>query len=103
MALHFGIPLIQLSAAITSYLLAPTVFIPVRGWVADRYGAKRVFLCAIALFSASSMLCALSSGLAPLVAGRVLQGLGDVMMVPVARLLLFSGAKREEILDATRG
>ena len=101
MARDFGIPLVQLSAAITAYLLALTVFIPVSGWVADRYGAKRVFLCAIALFSASSMLCALSSGLAPLVAGRVLQGLGGAMMVPVARLLLFKGARREEILDAT--
>ncbi|WP_425570306.1 MFS transporter [Pigmentiphaga soli] len=101
MARDMGVPPIHLSSAITSYLVALTVFIPISGWVADRFGAKRVFMWAIAIFTGASALCALSGGLAGLIAARVLQGLGGAMMVPVGRLLLLRRVKREELLSAT--
>jgi EmrB/QacA subfamily drug resistance transporter len=92
---------VHLSAAITSYLVALTVFIPVSGWVADRFGAKRVFMWAIAIFTLSSGMCALSHGLGELVAARIVQGMGGAMMVPVGRLLLLRGVRREDLLSAT--
>ncbi len=101
MARDLGVNPVHLSSAITSYLIALTVFIPVSGWVADRFGAKRVFLAAIATFTFASVLCALSNGLAMLIAARVLQGMGGAMMVPVGRLILFRGVRREELLAAT--
>nr|WP_284700795.1 MFS transporter [Robbsia betulipollinis] len=92
---------VSLSSAITSYLIALTVFIPVSGWVADRYGAKRVFLCAIATFTLASVLCAVSTGMGELIAARIVQGIGGAMMVPVGRLILFRRVRREELLSAT--
>lgn len=92
---------VHLSSAITSYLIALTAFIPVSGWIADRFGARRVFMTAIATFTIASVLCAISNGLAALIAARILQGIGGAMMVPVGRLILFRGVKREELLSAT--
>jgi len=90
----------RLGAAITSYLVALTVFIPLSGWVADRFGAKRVFMAAIVVFTGASALCAASQGLPSLVAARVLQGFGGAMMVPVARLLLLRQVRKDEMLSA---
>ncbi|WP_376095031.1 MFS transporter [Roseomonas sp. CCTCC AB2023176] len=101
MARDLGSDPVHLSAAITSYLVALTVFIPVSGWVADRFGAKRVFMAAIAVFAAASALCGLAGGLGELIAARVLQGVGGAMMVPVARILLLRRVKPEEIVGAT--
>ncbi|MFH5926464.1 MFS transporter [Roseomonas xinghualingensis] len=101
MARDLGVEPLHLSAAITSYLVALTVFIPLSGWVADRFGAKRVFMVAIAVFAFASALCGLSRGLGELVAARVLQGLGGAMMVPVARLLLMRQVRPEEVVRAT--
>ena len=91
---------VHLSVAITSYLVALCVFIPVSGWVADRFGARRVFMLAIVVFTGASALVGLSQGLATLVAARVLQGLGGAMMVPVGRLLLLRRVRKEELLTA---
>jgi EmrB/QacA subfamily drug resistance transporter len=101
MARDMHIAPVHLSSAITSYLVALTVFIPISGWIADRFGAKRVFMWAIAIFTGASVLCALSNGLGQLIAARILQGVGGAMMVPVGRLLLFRRVKREELLSAT--
>lgn len=94
-------PPLHLSAAITAYLVALTVFIPISGWVADRFGAKRVFMAAIAIFTLASVFCGLADGLGSLVAARVLQGFGGAMMVPVGRLLLLRKVRKEELLSAT--
>ncbi len=101
MARDLGADPLHLSAAITSYLVALTVFIPLSGWVADRFGAKRVFMVAMAVFAFASALCGLSRGLGELVGARVLQGLGGAMMVPVARLLLLRQVRPEEVVRAT--
>ncbi len=90
----------RLGAAITSYLVSLTVFIPLSGWVADRFGAKRVFMAAILVFTGASALCAASGSLAALVGARVLQGFGGAMMVPVARLLLLRQVRKDEMLSA---
>jgi len=101
MARDLGTEPLHLSAAITAYLVALTVFIPVSGWMADRFGAKRVFMCAIAVFALASAVCGVSRGLGELVAARVFQGMGGAMMVPVARLLLLRRVKPEEVVRAT--
>ena len=86
MARSFAVPSVELNIVITAYLLALGVFIPVSGWIADRFGARLVFSGAIALFTVSSGLCALSANLGELTLARVLQGMGGAMMVPVGRL-----------------
>jgi EmrB/QacA subfamily drug resistance transporter len=90
----------RLGAAITSYLVALTVFIPFSAWIADRFGAKRVFMLAIVVFVCSSVLCGRSQGLGELIAFRVLQGIGGAMMVPVGRLLLLRGIAKKDMLSA---
>ncbi len=88
MALTLKASPIHLSLAITSYMLSLAVFIPVSGWLADRFGAQTVFRSAIAIFTVSSILCGLSNNLVELTAARVIQGIGGAMMVPVGRLVL---------------
>ena len=90
----------RLGAAITSYLVALTVFIPFSAWIADRFGAKRVFMLAILVFVGSSALCGQAQGLEELIAFRILQGCGGAMMFPVGRLLLLRGVPKEELLSA---
>ena len=100
MARDMGEEPARLGVAITSYLVSLTVFIPFAGWVADRYGPKRIFMFAIALFAASSVACGLSNGLGELVAARIVQGLAGAMMVPVGRLLLLRGLRKDQMLTA---
>ena len=97
-ALHIA-PL-SMKAALTSYTLSLAVFIPVSGWVADRFGTRRVFATAIGVFSAGSLLCGLAPSLHFLVAARVLQGCGGAMMVPVGRLTLVRAFPRSELVRA---
>ncbi|WP_439595610.1 MFS transporter [Falsiroseomonas sp.] len=100
MARDLGRDPVHLSVAITSYLVALCVFIPVSGWIADRFGPRRVFMWAILVFTGASALVGLSQGLGTLVGARVLQGLGGAMMVPVGRLLLLRRVSKEELLTA---
>lgn len=101
MARDFGRPAEQLGAAVTAYLVALTVFIPASGWVADRFGAKRVFLVAIVVFSAASAACGAADSFGALVGARIVQGIGGAMMVPVGRLLLLRGVRKDELITAT--
>ena len=91
---------ISLKLALTSYLLSLAVFIPISGWVADKYGARTVFMAAIAVFTAGSMLCGLSNSLAEFVVFRILQGIGGAMMVPVGRLVILRAVPRSELITA---
>jgi EmrB/QacA subfamily drug resistance transporter len=91
---------IRLNLAITSYLLSLAVFIPISGWVADRYGGRSVFRCAIAIFTLASALCGLSSSLSELVAARILQGFGGAMMVPVGRILVLKSVPKTDLVEA---
>lgn len=89
-----------LKLAFTTYLLALTVFIPVSGWCADRFGARNVFRAAIAVFTVGSIACGLSTTLEGLIAARALQGLGGAMMVPVGRLILLRSVSKSEMVNA---
>src|SRR5881392_4047908 len=74
---------LSMKAVLASYTLSLAVFIPVSGWMADRFGTRRVFASAIGIFTLGSLLCGLMSNIHLLVACRVLQGCGGAMMVPV--------------------
>jgi EmrB/QacA subfamily drug resistance transporter len=91
---------LKLNLAITCYLLALAVFVPISGWMADRYGARQVFLAAIAVFTISSVLCGLSSSLAEIVLWRTVQGIGGAMMTPVGRVIVVKSVPRLEIIRA---
>jgi EmrB/QacA subfamily drug resistance transporter len=99
-AQSFGESPVRLSFAITSYLFSLAVFIPISGWVADRYGAKNVFRGAIVVFLTGSILCGLSNSLLQMVAARMLQGLGGAMMVPVGRLVLLRSVTKADLVGA---
>jgi len=76
MAVSLGESPLRMQAVVASYALAVAMLIPASGWLADRFGTRRVFVAAVVLFSAGSLACALSRGLMQLVASRVLQALG---------------------------
>lgn len=89
---------LAMQSAIISYTLTVAMLIPVSGWLADRFGTRRVFIIAVSLFTLGSLACALSSSLTELVIFRVIQGIGGAMMMPVARLALLRAYPRSELL-----
>ncbi len=89
---------LAMQSAIISYTLTVAMLIPVSGWLADRFGTRKVFVVAVSLFTLGSLACALSDSLAMLVTFRVLQGIGGAMMMPVARLALLRAYPRSELL-----
>lgn len=91
---------LALNLALTAYFVSLAVFIPVSGWVADRYGSRTVFAAAIVVFVAGSLACAAASGLAAFVAARFFQGLGGAMMVPVGRLVLLRTVPKSGLIAA---
>ena len=91
---------LALKLALTSYLVSLAVFIPISGWVADRYGSRTVFATAIVVFMGGSLLCAASGSLAEFVGARFLQGMGGAMMVPVGRLVLLRTVAKGELVAA---
>jgi EmrB/QacA subfamily drug resistance transporter len=98
MAVSLDVPATSIALVITAYLVTLAVLIPVSGWLTARFGARRVFLAAIAIFTLSSLGCALSTSLAELVVLRVLQGVGGAMMVPVGRLVVLAETPKSELL-----
>lgn len=91
---------LTLNLAITTYLLSAALFLPLSGWVADRFGARRVFMAAMAAFAATSLLCGLAQNIEQVIAGRFLQGMAGAMMLPVGRLVLLRSAPKEELVEA---
>ncbi|MDY6962858.1 MAG: MFS transporter, partial [Pseudomonadota bacterium] len=91
---------ITLKLALTSYMVALAIFIPISGWMADRFGAKTIFRMAILVFIIGSILCAISGTLVQFVLSRFLQGMGGAMMTPVGRLLLLRTTKRSDLVSA---
>jgi EmrB/QacA subfamily drug resistance transporter len=99
-AADFGMPAVGVNVAITAYVLTLAVLIPISGWLADRFGARRVFVVAIALFTLASAGCALAVDLPMLTATRVLQGVGGAMMVPVGRLVVLRTTAKSALVTA---
>jgi EmrB/QacA subfamily drug resistance transporter len=100
MAHDFHVRAPQMSVALTAYLLALALFIPASGHAADRWGAKNVFRAAIGVFTAGSLVCAMSPTLPVMVASRFAQGIGGAMMVPVGRLVLLRTVSKRDLLAA---
>jgi EmrB/QacA subfamily drug resistance transporter len=91
---------LSMKAVLSSYTLSLAVFIPVSGWMADRYGTRRVFSSAIAIFTIGSVLCGISNSIHILVICRILQGCGGAMMVPVGRLTMVRTFAKSELIRA---
>jgi EmrB/QacA subfamily drug resistance transporter len=93
-----GVAPLSMKAVLASYTLSLAVFIPISGWMADRFGTRRVFSSAIGLFTLGSLLCGISTNIHILVACRVVQGMGGAMMVPVGRLTLVRAFAKSELI-----
>ncbi|VCU70880.1 putative transport protein HsrA [Pigmentiphaga humi] len=100
MARSFSVQPVELNTGISAYMLTLGVFIPVSGWIAERFGARRVFALAIALFTLASLLCGLAATLPQFVAARILQGMGGALMVPVGRLVVLRATPKERLIAA---
>jgi EmrB/QacA subfamily drug resistance transporter len=99
MAQSFHENAVNLSIGMSAYLLTLAIFIPSSGWMADRFGSKTIFLSAIAIFTAASVLCGLSNSLWEFTAARIVQGIGGAMMVPVGRLVVLRGTDKRDLIN----
>jgi len=99
-AAALGVAPLAMKAVLSSYTLALAVFIPISGWMADRFGTRAVFSTAIGVFTLGSLLCGLSNSIHLLVACRILQGAGGAMMVPVGRITMVRTFAKSELVRA---
>jgi EmrB/QacA subfamily drug resistance transporter len=99
-AADIGVNPITLKLALTAYFVSLAIFIPISGWMADRFGATNIFRLAIVVFMVGSVACAFSNSLPTFVMSRFLQGIGGSMMTPIARLVLLRATPRNELVGA---
>ncbi len=100
MSRSFGVGPNEVSLGMTAYMLTLAVFIPISGWVADRFGSRTVFGSALVVFTAASVLCGFSTGIASFTAARILQGIGGAMMVPVGRMIVVRNTDKSRMMQA---
>eukprot|EP01035_Chromulina_nebulosa_P015308 gene15308-20287_t len=100
MARDFQVGTLEMSIGVTIYMLAVTICIPASAWLSDTFGARRVFLVAIAAFTVASVACALAQNLPQFVVARALQGVGGAVLFPVGRILVLRSAQKSEIVAA---
>jgi EmrB/QacA subfamily drug resistance transporter len=100
MAKSFGVQAVDLNIGISAYLITLAVLIPASGWIADRFGARKVFAVALAIFTLASIFCGLSTTVDQFVAMRVLQGMGGALMVPVGRLAVLRTTPKHQLITA---
>jgi EmrB/QacA subfamily drug resistance transporter len=100
MAVSFGARPVDLNIGMSAYLLTLAVFIPISGWVSDRFGARSVFASAVIVFTLASVLCGFADSVGVFVAMRILQGIGGAMMVPVGRLVVLNNTPKEQLISA---
>jgi EmrB/QacA subfamily drug resistance transporter len=100
MAASLGVAPLSLKTVVTSYIVSLAVGIPISGWFADRFGTRRVFSTAVAVFTLASIACGLALNVPMLVAARILQGAGAAMMTPVGRLAIVRTFDKSELLMA---
>lgn len=91
---------LDMQNAIISYVLTLAVFMPVSGFLADKFGTRKVFIFSLILFSLGSLLCSLSQSLTHLVISRVVQGVGGSLMTPVGKLALIKTFDKNELVKA---
>lgn len=97
----FDVRAADVNITMTAYLLTVAMGIPISGWLAERFGARRIFCLAIAIFTVASLACSLSQDLTMLTASRIAQGAGGAMMVPVGTLVVLRGTPKSDLLRAT--
>jgi EmrB/QacA subfamily drug resistance transporter len=100
MAASFGARPVDLNIGMSAYLLTLGVFIPISGWISDRFGARPVFTMAVVVFTLASVLCGFTNGVGTFVAARILQGIGGAMMVPVGRLVVLNNTPKDQLIAA---
>lgn len=100
MARSFHVEPVSMSIGISAYMITVGIFIPVTGWMARKFGSRRVFMAAIAVFTLASALCGLSTSLPEFVLARIAQGIGGAMMVPVGRLVVMHLSSKEDLLQS---
>lgn len=100
MAASFGVQPVSMSIGITVYMLTMAAFIPLSGWLGDRFGARRIFLMSIAVFTGASLFCGLSGSLTEFVLWRAVQGAGSALMTPVGRIIVLKNARKSELVQA---
>jgi EmrB/QacA subfamily drug resistance transporter len=100
MAHAFGVEPLRLNIAITVYLLSSAIFLPLSGWLADRFGARRVFMTSIVLYAAGSVACGFTTDLWQLVLARFAQGAAGATLMPVGRLVLLRTTPKSELVGA---
>ena len=100
MAEDFGVGTLEMSLGVTIYMLAVAVCIPAAAWLSDRFGARRVFVVAIALFTLTSIACGLAQDLGQFAIARALQGASSSVLFPVGRVIVLRTAKKSEIVAA---
>ena len=97
-AASLGVPAVSVNVAVTAYVLTLAVLIPISGWLTDRFGARRIFMTAVAIFTLASTACAAAVSLPMLTSTRVLQGVGGAMMVPVGRLVVLRTTAKSDLM-----
>ncbi|MRS16211.1 MFS transporter [Enterobacteriaceae bacterium RIT691] len=100
MAKSFGVDAVALNIGISAYLITLAVLIPASGWIADRFGARKIFALALAIFTVASVFCGLATSVNSFVAMRVLQGVGGALMVPVGRLAVLRTTPKHQLITA---
>lgn len=100
MALSLDVSPLTLSGAVTAYVLAIAIALPLSAWATERFGTRRIFVGAILLFTGASVACGLAVNIDMLIVARIVQGLGGAMMVPSGRLLLLQNVPRAELVSA---
>ncbi len=100
MSLGLGVRPMTLDVLVTSYIISVAIFLPISGWLAERYGARRVFCWAIALFTVSSVACGNATDFETMVVGRFVQGMGGALMTPVGRLILLRSFTKGDRITA---
>lgn len=100
MATSFGVEAVSLNIGISAYLITLAVLIPASGWIADRFGARKIFTLALAIFTLASVCCGLSTTLESFLVMRILQGVGGALMVPVGRLAVLRTTPKHQLITA---
>lgn len=100
MAQTFGVEPVELSIGISIYLVSVAAFVPLSGWLSDRYGARRIFLVSIVVFVAASLACGMADTLGTFVLARAAQGLGGALMTPIGRVIVLNHAPKTELVRA---
>jgi EmrB/QacA subfamily drug resistance transporter len=100
LAESFAVQPVDINIGITAYLLSMAAFVPLGGWIADRFGAKHVFATAIVIFALASIGCGLAQTLWQFTGARIVQGAGAALMAPVGRIVVLRNTEKSSLIDA---